>query len=167
MPERQYLYKGRILNLALQGNLEVVEHAEAVAVIVEEDGKLLFVRQYRPAVGCETLEIPAGLVDPGETPEQAALRELAEEAQLTGELHFLTGFYLSPGFCDEKLHLFRATHIREAYAEPDHDEAITVEWHNPRQVLRNARDGRIQISASALAGILFHLSGAALQLDCE
>lgn len=165
MPERQYLYKGRIVNLALEGSYEIVEHADAVAVLVEQGGKLLFVRQYRPAIGSETLEIPAGLIDPGETPEQAALRELAEEAQLTGELHYLTGFYLSPGFCDEKLHVFRATHLRAAYAKPDDDEAITVEWHHPRQVLRDAREGKVQISASALAGILFHLSERALEED--
>ncbi|AWR87181.1 NUDIX hydrolase [Meiothermus taiwanensis] len=163
MPERQYLYKGRILNLALEGRYEIVEHADAVAVLVEREGKLLFVRQYRPAIGSETLEIPAGLIDPGETPEEAARRELAEEAQLTGDLEYLTGFYLSPGFCDEKLHVFRATHTRPAYAKPDDDEAITVEWHFPRQVLRDAREGRVQISASALAGILFHLSAEALE----
>lgn len=163
MPERQYLYKGRILNLALEGRYEIVEHADAVAVVVERGGKLLFVRQYRPAIGSETLEIPAGLIDPGETPEQAALRELSEEAQLTGDLEYLTGFYLSPGFCNEKLHVFRATHTREAHAPPDDDEAITIEWHYPRQVLRDAHDGKLQISVSALAGILFYLSQRALE----
>lgn len=163
MALRQYLYKGRILNLALEGSFEIVEHADAVAVLVEQGGKLLFVRQYRPAIGSDTLEIPAGLIDPGETPEQAALRELAEEAQLTGELHYLTGFYLSPGFCDEKLHVFRATHLQAAYAPPDDDEDITIEWHDPRQVLQAARDGKVHISASALAGILFYLSERTLE----
>ena len=86
MPERQYLYKGRILNLALEGPYEIVEHAHAVAILVERDGRILFVRQYRPAVGTATLEIPAGLIDPGETPEEAARRELAEEAQLAGDM---------------------------------------------------------------------------------
>lgn len=162
MPERQYLYKGRILNLALEGPYEIVEHAHAVAVLVEQGGQILFVRQYRPAIGSETLEIPAGLIDPGETPEAAAQRELAEEAQLAGDLEYLTGFYLSPGFCDEKLHVFRATNLRAAYAQPDDDEDITIEWHDPRQVLQAARDGKVQISASAMAGILFYLSGKAL-----
>ncbi|MCX7782021.1 MAG: NUDIX hydrolase [Meiothermus sp.] len=163
MPERQYLYKGRILNLALEGPYEIVEHAHAVAILVEQDGQILFVRQYRPAIGSETLEIPAGLIDPGETLEEAAKRELAEEAQLTGELEYLTGFYLSPGFCDEKLHVFRATNLQAAYAKPDDDEDITIEWHDPRQVLQEARDGKVQISASAMAGIMFYLSGRALE----
>ncbi|MCS7069623.1 MAG: NUDIX hydrolase [Meiothermus sp.] len=163
MPERQYLYKGRILNLALQGSYEIVEHAHAVAILVEREGQILFVRQYRPAIGSETLEIPAGLIDPGETPEQAARRELAEEAQLTGELEYLTSFYVSPGFCDEKLYVFRATNLRAAFAQPDDDEDITIEWRNPRQVLREARDGQVQISASAMAGILFYLSERGLE----
>lgn len=163
MPERQYLYKGRILNLALEGPYEIVEHAHAVAILVEREGKVLFVRQHRPAIGTATLEIPAGLIDPGETPKEAAKRELAEEAQLTGDLEYLTGFFLSPGFCDEKLHVFRATNLQAAYAEPDADEDLTIEWHDPRQVLLDARDGKVEISASALAGILFYLSGRVLE----
>jgi len=163
MPERQYLYKGRILNLALEGPYEIVEHAHAVAILVERDGRILFVRQYRPAVGTATLEIPAGLIDPGETPEEAARRELAEEAQLAGDLELLTSFYLSPGFCDEKLHVFRATNLQAAFAVPDLDEDLTIEWHDPMQVLLDARDGKVEISASAMAGILFYLGGRALQ----
>ncbi|GIW23897.1 NUDIX hydrolase [Meiothermus sp.] len=159
MPERRYLYRGRILNLALEGSYEIVEHADAVAILAAQNGRVLFVRQYRPAIGQETLEIPAGLIDPGETPEAAAKRELAEEAQLTGDLEYLAGFYLSPGFCDEKLHVFRASNLRPAYATPDDDEHLTVEWHDPWQVLQQARDGQVQISASAMAGILFYLGG--------
>ncbi len=159
MPEREYLYKGRILNLALQGPYEIVEHADAVAVLAQQEGKVLFVRQYRPAVGSQTLEIPAGLIDPGETPLAAAQRELAEEAQLAGDLELLVSFYLSPGFCDEKLYVFRATNLRSAYAQPDADEELSVEWHDPQEVLEAAREGRVEISASAMAGILFALQG--------
>jgi ADP-ribose pyrophosphatase len=158
MAERQYLYKGRIINLAKEGHYEIVEHAHAVAIVVEREGKILFVKQYRPAIGVVTLEIPAGLIDPGETPAEAAKRELAEEAQLTGDLEYLTGFYLSPGFCDEKLHVFRATNLKEAYAKPDDDEDITVEWHDPKTVLEDSRNGKVEISASAMAGILFYLA---------
>lgn len=159
MPERDYIYRGRIINVALEGRYEIVEHAHAVAILAEQDGKVLFVRQYRPAIKAATLEIPAGLIDAGETPEGAARRELAEEAQLAGDLEFLAAFYLSPGFCDEKLHVFRATHLVPAYAKPDDDEDITIEWLEPREVLRASRAGEVEISASAMAGILFHLSG--------
>ncbi|MER3552992.1 MAG: ADP-ribose pyrophosphatase [Meiothermus sp.] len=157
MPEREYIYRGRIINVALEGHYEIVEHKHAVAILAEQDGKLLFVRQYRPAVKSATLEIPAGLIDEGESPEQAAQRELAEEAQLGGDFEFLAAFYLSPGFCDEKLHVFRATNLFPAYAKPDDDEDITIEWLEPSEVLRAARKGEVEISASAMAGILFHL----------
>ncbi|RDI95628.1 NUDIX hydrolase [Meiothermus sp. QL-1] len=157
MQARRYLYRGRILNLALEGNFEIVEHDPAVAVLAEREGRLLFVRQHRPAVGTSTLEIPAGLIHRGETPLEAAQRELAEEAQMGGELEFLNSFYVSPGFCDEKVYLFRARNLRPASGLPDPDEEIAVEWHEPLAVYRAARAGEVQISAPALAGILFYL----------
>lgn len=80
MANRRYLYRGRILNLALEDEkYEIVEHKHAICVMAEREGKLLFVRQYRPAVASETLEIPAGLIEDGEEPAEAAQRELAEE----------------------------------------------------------------------------------------
>ena len=92
----------------------------SVIFVVDGERVLLLQRNHQPFAGkWDGLQ---GLVEFGETPEEAAKRELAEEAQLTGELHYLIGFYLSPGFCDEKLHVFRATHTREAYAKPDDDE---------------------------------------------
>ncbi|MCS7057606.1 MAG: NUDIX hydrolase [Meiothermus sp.] len=157
MPSRHYLYRGRILNLAIENGFEVVEHDHAVAILAECDGKLLFVRQHRPAVGGSTLELPAGLIHRGETPLEAALRELAEETQLSGELEFLNSFYVSPGFCNEKVFLFRAKDLRPARGTPDPDEQISVEWHDPKEVYRAAQAGREQISAPAMAGILYYL----------
>jgi ADP-ribose pyrophosphatase len=162
MQQRRYIYKGRILNLLLEDErYEIIEHLDAVAVLAERDGKVLFVQQYRPAIKSHTLEIPAGLIDPGETPEEAAKRELAEETQLSGEMEYLTSFYLSPGYCDEKLHVFRATNLTPAFAEPDEDEEIMVHWLKPQEVLRDSKEGRVEISASAMAGILFYLSNYA------
>ncbi|MFN4071184.1 MAG: NUDIX domain-containing protein, partial [Thermus caldifontis] len=110
---RTYLYRGRILNLALEGHYEIVEHKPAVAVIAIKDGKMLFVRQPRPAVGLAPLEIPAGLIEPGEDPLEAARRELAEETGLAGDLTYLFSYYVSPGFTDEKTHVFLAVNLRE------------------------------------------------------
>ncbi|RIH83502.1 ADP-ribose pyrophosphatase [Meiothermus luteus] len=157
MPSRRYVYQGRILNLAIEDGFEIVEHDHAVAILAERNGKLLFVRQHRPAVGGSTLELPAGLIHPGETPQEAALRELAEEAQLSGELEFLNSFYVSPGFCDEKVFLFRASNLQPAQGTPDPDEEISVEWHDPKEVYRAAQAGKEQISAPAMAGILYYL----------
>ncbi|WP_018467375.1 NUDIX domain-containing protein [Calidithermus timidus] len=159
MPHRRYLYQGRILNLAIEDEkFEIVEHKHAVCIVAEQEGKILFVRQYRPAIGSDTLEIPAGLIEEGEEALEAARREFAEEAQLTGDFEYLSSFYVSPGFCDEKLHVFRARNLRPASGTPDDDEDIVVEWHDPHEVLKAARENRVQISASAMAGILFHLS---------
>ena len=156
--ERQYLYRGKVLTLAKEGPWEIIEHAEAVCVIAEREGKLLFVRQYRPAVKAETLEIPAGLVEPGEDLMEAAKRELAEETQLSGDMEYLVSFYPSPGYCDEKLHLFRATNLRSADGTPDEDEEIMVEWLEPRKVLRQASSGETQVAATTIAGILWYLA---------
>jgi len=82
--ERTYLYRGRILNLALEGRYEIVEHKPAVAVIALREGRMLFVRQMRPAVGLAPLEIPAGLIEPGEDPLEAARRSSPRRRALAG-----------------------------------------------------------------------------------
>ncbi len=156
---RRYLYHGKILSLAIEDeHWEIVEHKDAVALLVEDPHKgVLFVSQYRPAIGQETLEIPAGLIEEGETPEQTALRELAEEAQLSGKLEKLAEFYASPGFTDEKTYLFKVSDTRPASGTPDEDEDLTVVWRDPAEVLRQSQRGEIAISASTLAGLLFSL----------
>src|SRR5438132_7557355 len=88
-PLEREIYAGRIVTLRLKylarpdGRRllrEIIEHAPGAAVVaVQEDGQVLLVRQHRPAVDAQILELPAGLIDPGETPEQCARRELAEE----------------------------------------------------------------------------------------
>jgi ADP-ribose pyrophosphatase len=154
---RRYLYRGKILSLAIEDeHWEIVEHKDAVALLVEDRERgLLFVEQYRPAIGVTTLEIPAGLIEPGEKPEETALRELAEEAQLTGRLEKLAEFYSSPGFTDEKTHLFRVHEPRPASGTPDDDEDLTVVWQQADEVLSAAREGSVAISGSTLAGLLF------------
>lgn len=157
---RRYVYQGKILSLAIEDDRwEIVEHKDAVALLVQDPVRgVLFVRQYRPAVGAHTLELPAGLIEPGENPEQAALRELAEEAQLSGRLERLAEFYVSPGFTDEKTYLFRVRDPHPAQGRPDDDEHLEVFWRDPAQVLAEAREGRTHVSGSTLAGLLFALT---------
>lgn len=159
MEKRRYLYHGRILNLALESeHFEIIEHKDAVAVLAAKEGKVLFVRQYRPAVGTETLEIPAGLIEEGERPEEAAARELAEETGLGGRFTQLSQFYLSPGFSNEKLHLFQVNKLHQAFGVPDNDEDLQLEWLEPGNVLHLASQDRLQTSAPTVAA-LFHLPG--------
>ena len=148
------LFDGKIITLEiLDDHWEVVRHAPAVAVIVERNGDVLGVRQRRPAIDGATWELPAGLIDPGETPSQAAARELAEEAGLGGTLELVTQFYTSPGFSDEKIYLFRAADLEAAHAQPDPGEDLTVEWRDPLDVWRAVARGELETSAPTLVGL--------------
>ena len=113
------VYDGRVLSLhvdeveepgGVRATREVVRHRGSVATLaVSEDDRVILVRQYRYAVDDALWELPAGRLDPGETPEQGARRELLEEVGLeAGEVEPLAVFYTTPGFCDELMHLFRA-----------------------------------------------------------
>ncbi len=105
---------------------EIVRHPGAVAIVPEHEGKILMVRQYRYALAKETLEIPAGKMDPGEDPETCALRELREETGYEGELNYLGSFYTSPGFTDEIIHIYRAQHLSWSPLDCDEDEFLNV-----------------------------------------
>jgi ADP-ribose pyrophosphatase len=131
----QRLYQGRVLDLdvdlveepgGVEGEREVVRQRGSVAALpVHDDGRVTLVRQYRYAVEARVWELPAGRIDSGETPEQGARRELEEEAGLRPRfLEPLLSFWTTPGFCDEVLHLFRATSLQQVPARPDADERI-------------------------------------------
>src|SRR6267142_2166931 len=109
MTEEREIYTGRIVTLRLKslpqpdGSTrlrEIVEHAPGAAVVaVDAERLVLLVRQHRPAVNADVLELPAGLVDPGEEPIDCARRELQEETgYAAGRLEPLVSFYTSPGF---------------------------------------------------------------------
>lgn len=157
--DTQVIYDGHIVRLEkLEGKWEVVRHADAVAVLALNDrGEMLLVRQLRRAIGGVTLEAPAGLIDEGETPEQAARRELQEEVGLDGEMTLLTRFYSSPGFCDELLYVFAAENLRDSKLPHDEDEEIEVVWMAPGAVLDGLRDGTLHGSASTVAAALYGL----------
>jgi ADP-ribose pyrophosphatase len=129
------VYDGKVLSLdvddveepgGVRASREVVRHRGSVAVLpVHDDGRMVLVRQYRYPVDALVWELPAGRLDPGESPEQAARRELEEEVGLRPQrLEALTVFYTTPGFCDETMHLFRATGLTSVAARPEADERI-------------------------------------------
>ena len=153
-------FAGEIVTVkVLEGRWEVVEHAPAVAVLVERDGRVLGVRQRRPAIDRETWELPAGLIDPGEEPAQAAARELAEETGLGGTLSLVTRFWTSPGFTDERVWLYRAEDLETVAAQPDPGEDLTVDWRDPQDVWDAAARGDLDTSAVTLLGIRHLLAG--------
>ena len=129
------VYEGKVLSLDVdeveepgdvRAEREVVRHRGSVAVLpVHDDGRLVLVRQYRYPVDALVWELPAGRLDAGESAEEAARRELEEEVGLRPRrLEPLTVFYTTPGFCDETMHLFRATGLRSVAARPEADERI-------------------------------------------
>jgi len=157
--DTQVIYDGHILRLeVLDGKWEVVRHADAVAILALNDaGEMLLVRQERRAIGGMTVEAPAGLIDEGETPGEAARRELQEEAGLDGDMTLLTRFYSSPGFCDEMLYVFEAKNLRESRLPHDEDEDLEVAWMKPADVLDGLRDGTLSGSASTVTAALYGL----------
>lgn len=107
---------------------EVVEHPGAVAILpVTDDGKLILVRQFRYAIGREILEVPAGTREPGEADEVTAVRELREEVGVEADtVELLARYFISPGWCNEQIAVFRATGLREVGSQPDQDEVIEL-----------------------------------------
>ncbi|UWX65305.1 NUDIX domain-containing protein [Deinococcus rubellus] len=162
MTDTKTIYSGRIVSLEVQeGKWEIVRHAPAVSVLLlNEAGELLCVRQFRRAVNTHTVEVPAGLIEEGETPEAAARRELQEEAGLDADMTLLTRFYSSPGFSDEELYVFRAENPHESRLPMDDDEDIEVLWLRPEVLLRGLRDGSLKGSAATVTAALLALTGA-------
>jgi ADP-ribose pyrophosphatase len=129
------IYEGRVLSLdvdevrepgGVSGTREVVRQPGSVAALpVLDDGRIVLVRQYRYAVSSYVWELPAGRRDPSESPEDGARRELEEEVGLRpGALERISTFWTTPGFCDEVMHLFRATALETVPPRPEEDERI-------------------------------------------
>ncbi|GHS95356.1 NUDIX hydrolase [Synergistales bacterium] len=128
------LYEGRVLNLRVDkvglpsgrtSVREVIEHKDAVGVLAVLNDSLLLVRQFRYAVGEETIEICAGLIENGESPAAAAAREMREELGFKpGSMTEIGKLYSSPGFCTELLTVFLAKNLTKAPLPQDDDENV-------------------------------------------
>lgn len=107
---------------------EIVVHPEVIAVVpVTEDGRLVLVRQFRKPAERALLEIPAGGVDEGETPEDAVRREMEEETGYRiGAVKHLSSFYTSPGYTTELMHLYEATDLEPGQPTEETDQIEVV-----------------------------------------
>ena len=130
------IYNGRVINLRVDTvethrgthRLEIVEHSGAVVVIAQPaPDEIVLVRQHRHAIESDTWEVCAGGIDPGETPEQAAIRELREETGFRARtVRRLWSAYSAPGFCTELLHFFHTDNYEIGEPEPEGDEEIEI-----------------------------------------
>lgn len=158
------IYKGKVVNLRIdtvelstgrQTTREIVEHSECVAIVaVDTKDNVLLVRQYRKPAEKSLLEIPAGGVESGESPDNCARRELQEETgYLPQKLKKIGGFYSSPGFCTEFLHLFFATDLIPSKLSADDDESLELVRIPLRQIPQYIASGEI-CDAKSIAGLL-------------
>ena len=157
------LFQGRTINLRLdvvelpngrQAQREIVEHPGAVAIVpIFEDGNVLLVNQFRAPVSRITLEIPAGKLEPGESPDICASRELEEETGYrAGRLEHKATFFTTPGFSDEVMYLYVATELRPSASRPDFDEFLEIKKIPLNELLQMAKNGEI-FDAKTLVGI--------------
>ena len=159
---KEVIYDGQVIRVAkLADRWEVVEHVPAVAVLVlrevEAQLEVLLVSQNRPAVGQKTWELPAGLVDEGETPEAAAARELAEEVGLGGTLTHVAEGFSSPGFTDEKVYVFEATELFDKTLPGDEDDDFEFFWKPLESAWQRIASGEVPSSGPTLLGLTYAL----------
>ena len=139
--DRTPIHDGRVVRLSIDavrfpdgstGTLELIRHRGAAAILPIASGSgeepdLLLLRQYRYAAGGVIYEVPAGIIEPGESWEECAHRELEEEAGVrAGRLVRLTTIHTTPGFTNEQIHIFAAFDLQPGRTKPDRDEFLEI-----------------------------------------
>ena len=174
MVDSRVVHQGRYLTFRVdtiersdgsRGTREIAGHPGAVAILaIDEEDRVLLVRQFRVAVGETLLEIPAGTLDVAddgsiEDPELAAPRELEEETGVrAGSWRRIASFYTAPGFASELMHLYLATDLEAAHPDgrlgPDEDERLILEWLPWRDAVAAAESGVIR-DAKSIVGLFW------------
>jgi ADP-ribose pyrophosphatase len=134
---------------------QLVNHPDSITILpVDEQGHIHWVSQYRVGADKELLELPAGVMEQGETPLECAQREVQEEIGMAaGELVLLGSFYLAPGYCNEINHAFLARRLTSSPMAQDEDEFIHLQTLSVEESLQMAQSGKIQ-DAKSLATLL-------------
>ena len=161
------LYEGKVLNLDIDrvrfpngstGELELIRHSGASAVLPfldepnDPSARIILIRQFRYAADRFLYEVPAGRLEAGEAPIECARRELAEETGCTAEsIAPIGGFFTTPGFIDEYIHLFIATGLTRGAPKPEVDEFIQQGSHPLQVALRMMDRGEIVDAKTMLA----------------
>jgi ADP-ribose pyrophosphatase len=164
------VYSGKVISVDLDsvefpngtvGDLEIVRHPGASAVVPfldpldSPDPRIVLIRQYRYAAEGSVFEIPAGRLDPGESPRDCAARELREETGYSAaELIHLTTFYTTPGFTDERIHLFAASGLTEGLAQTEPDEILDLVPVTLSAAMAMIAAGEL-VDGKSMVGIMF------------
>ena len=159
----QKVFDGRVFTVTVdtisEGELtykrEVVHHGgSAVIIPIHDDSTVVLVRQYRHPAVRFLLEAPAGTLDDGERPEAGAARELEEELGLVaGRLDKLSEFFVSPGFCEEKMWVYLASELTESKQHLDDDEILDIVRLPITEALEMITSGEIQ-DAKTIIGLM-------------
>lgn len=166
------IYNGRVIKVRIdkvqladgrETKREIVEHSGGVAILaINDNNELLLVEQYRKAAEQSLLELPAGKLEKGEDPVDCAIRELVEETGYKAEkLKYLFSFYTTPGFCNELLHLYQASCLKEVGVKPDEDEIIENHQLKKEEILNYIKSGKIK-DGKTITGLMYYLAG-----DCN
>ena len=158
---RKPVFAGRLVNLAVESvtlpngvvvELEIVRHPGGAAVVaLDERDRVCLLWQYRYASGGWLWELPAGKLDPGESPETTAVRELEEEAGVrAGRLERLGSMIPTPGYCNEVVHLYLARDLVQVPAQPETEELFEVHWIPYEVALGQVHDGTIRDAKTML-----------------
>ena len=159
----QYVYNGKVIDVKRdkilvsnghQSTREVVEHTGGVVILALKEDKLLMVKQWRYPIKGVSLELPAGKLEKGENPDYASKRELEEETGYISDNWKSLGYiYTSPGFCDEKLYLYKAEDLYFVGEHPDDGEIIKAFCITIPEVMLKIKSGEIN-DAKTLCAIL-------------
>lgn len=153
------LRKDRFLLNGKMIDKEVVEHQDSVGIVAISSDHIFLVMQYRRAADKMLLEIPAGKMENGETPMEAAVREMAEEIGYSGKFTPLMRWYLAPGYSTELMHVFVATRLRKIERGPlDDDENISIKKVRLSVAVRKCFTGEIQDSKTIAALLAYSQS---------
>ena len=161
------IHEGRIINLredvvllpsGRQAKREIVEHHGAVCIVpVLSDGRVVLVRQWRHPAEDALLEVPAGGLEKGEEPLEAARRELIEECGYrTGRITPLYTAFLAPGYSTELMYAYVAEDLAEGETDPDEDENVVVEIYPLNELMAMIYDGQIRDSKTICGLLALH-----------
>lgn len=159
--KREYIHRGRVLDFSLstfntlekgEVTLEIVHHnGGAGALPLFEDGTVALVRQWRYSINRYSLEIAAGRIERGQTPEEAARRELEEEVGYRAKtFQLISEFLVAPGYCEERIYTYLATDLEKSVQHFDDDEEIEVVRMPFSDALAKVHSGEIDDAKSII-----------------